>query len=91
MKILTWVLRFAVFLLLFMFAVHNTEPVVLHLVLGHVWQAPLAIVLLVVFALGALLGIFSLLGLIFRQRREISRLKRSTTASATPIDLPPSA
>lgn len=91
MKILIWVVRLAVFLLLFIFAAHNTEPVTLHLILGHVWQAPLAIVLLVVFILGCLLGVFSVLGLIFRQRREISRLKRSPAPSTTPIDLPPTA
>ncbi len=91
MKILTWVIRLAVFLLLFIFAAQNTEPVVLHLILDHVWQAPLAIVLLVVFALGCLLGVFSMLGLVFRQRREISRLKRPVVPNPASIDLSPGA
>jgi len=76
MKIITWALRLAIFLFLFVFAVQNTEPVTLRFLLGAAWQAPLVILLLAFFAAGALLGILSLLGLVYRQRREISRLKR---------------
>lgn len=89
MKILIWLLRLALFLFLFIFAAHNTEPVTLHLVLGYMWQAPMVIVLLVVFAIGALLGISSLLGLVYRQRREIQRLKRLDTPGPAPIEPPP--
>ena len=80
MKILTWALRLIIFLLLFLFAAHNTEPIALRFFLGQVWQAPLVIVLLVFFAAGALLGLSSLLGLIFRQRRDIQRLQKQNAA-----------
>jgi len=82
MKILTWAIRLIVFLLLFLFAAYNTEPVALRFFLGQVWQAPLVIVLLLFFAAGALLGASSLLGLVFSQRREIARL-RGKPGSAT--------
>lgn len=89
MKILTWAVRLIIFLFLFAFAVQNTEPVSLHFVLGRVWQAPLVIVLLVFFAAGALLGILSLLGLVFGQRREISRLKNELKKPASPAVIEP--
>ena len=89
MKILIWILRFLAFLIFFVFAVQNTEPVALRFVLDQTWQAPLVIVLLLFFALGALLGMFSLLGLVFRQRREISRLKRQQAAVGDNVEQAP--
>jgi len=76
MKILVWSVRLAIFLFFLLFAVQNTALVSLRLFADQVWQAPLVLVLLAFFAAGALLGISSLLGVIYRQRREISRLKR---------------
>lgn len=89
MKILTWALRLAIFLFLFVFAVQNTEPVVLHFILGQSWQAPLVILLLAFFAGGAMLGVLSLLGLILRQRREIARLERVLAKPAAPVAVEP--
>ncbi|MBK7901067.1 MAG: LapA family protein [Azonexus sp.] len=88
MKALAWGLRAAILLLLLAFAVTNTEPVVVHFVLGQVWQAPLVVVLLSFFAAGGLLGALSLVGVLYRQRREIRRLK-GATAKATPLDPAP--
>lgn len=91
MKILIWVVRILLFFCFFVFAVQNTDPVAMRLLPGQNWQAPLVIVLLVFFALGALLGVSSLLGLVFRQRREISRLKQSNGAPASTDERVPSA
>ena len=77
MTALTWVIRLIIFAFLTVFAVQNTELVTLTLALDYQWQAPLVIVLLAFFAGGAILGVLSLLGTIFSQRREISRLKRA--------------
>lgn len=76
MTALTWAARLVIFSFLVVFAVQNTDPVTLNFVLDHVWQAPLVIILLAFFAAGALLGVLSVLGVIYRQRREISRLRR---------------
>lgn len=89
MKILTWALRLIIFLFLFAFAAQNTEPVNLHLIAGPVWQAPLVIVLLAFFAAGVLLGVLSLLGVIFSQRREIARLRRQSEKPAAPVVIEP--
>jgi lipopolysaccharide assembly protein A len=89
MTFLTWAIRLLIFAFLLVFAVQNTDTVVLHFVLGQQWQAPLVIVLLAFFAMGALLGALSLLGVIFRQRREISRLKHDLAKPPVPAISPP--
>lgn len=75
MTALTWALRAIIFVFLVVFATQNTDPASLRLLPGIVWQTPLVIALLVFFIGGVILGALSLLGVIFRQRREISRLK----------------
>ncbi|WP_313952197.1 LapA family protein [Accumulibacter sp.] len=77
MRLFLWVVRGAVFLFLFAFAIRNTDPVGVHLFFDNVWHAPLVIVLLACFAGGALLALLSLLGTLFGQRREVARLKRA--------------
>ena len=52
------------------------QPTILRFVMDYVWEAPLVIILLAFFSGGAILGVLSLLGVIYRQRREIARLKR---------------
>lgn len=93
MTALTWVLRAIIFVFLVVFATQNTDPASLRLLPGTVWQTPLVIALLVFFIGGVILGALSLMGVIFRQRREISRLKREAVqkpASLT-LDVPPNA
>jgi len=87
MTALTWAIRLIIFSFLVVFAVQNTEPVNLHFLLDQVWQAPLVIVLLAFFSCGAVLGVLSVVGVIYRQRREIARLKRATH-KVQPVALP---
>ena len=91
MTVLTWAVRLIIFTFLVLFAIQNTGPVTLNFILGHVWQAPLVILLLAFFAGGAVLGALSLVGVIFRQRREISRLKKAADhrPPPAPVELPP--
>jgi uncharacterized integral membrane protein len=76
MTILTWAVRLIIFAFLLVFAVRNTEPITLRFILDYVWEAPQVIILLAFFTGGAILGLLSVVGVIFRQRLEISRLKR---------------
>ena len=92
MTALTWAIRLIIFVVLLLFAVQNTDPVSLRFFTGQVWEAPLVLVLLGFFVGGVVLGALSLLGVIFRQRREISRLKRSASVlkpAATDVVVPP--
>jgi lipopolysaccharide assembly protein A len=87
-RVLTWAARLAVFLLLVAFAAKNVEPVTLRFYFDQVLRAPLVLVLLGAFALGALLGVLAMLGTVLRQRREISALRRSD-GDGPPVLPPP--
>lgn len=76
MTFLTWAIRLFLITLLVVFAVQNNELVKIRLTPEQFWQAPLVLILLAFFASGVVIGILSMLGILYRQRREISRLKR---------------
>ena len=76
LTIVAWILRVMLFLALFLFAIKNTETVTLRFWFDQTWQAPLVLLLLAFLAGGALLGVLACLARLFRQRREIARLKR---------------
>jgi uncharacterized integral membrane protein len=80
MRALAWTLRIILFLALFLFALKNTDSVSLRLYFDQVWQAPLILLLLVFFAAGAAMGVLATLAMVFRQRREIARLRREVSA-----------
>ena len=85
MRILTWAIRLAVFLLLVAFAAKNVEPVTLRFYFGIAPQAPLVLWLLASFALGALFGVLALLSTVLRQRREISILRKPAEPAPPPV------
>jgi lipopolysaccharide assembly protein A len=82
MRVLMLLTSSMVFLLLFGFAIKNADVVALRYFLGFEWRAPLVIIVLIFFVAGVALGIFASLGKIYRQRREITRLKRELRGRA---------
>ena len=80
MKYLLWLLRLLVFAILLGFAIRNVDPVTVRFYLGNEWQAPLALVLLIAFVLGAIGGVLASLGLMFRKRSEIVSLRKQLRA-----------
>jgi uncharacterized integral membrane protein len=76
MRYFAWLLKAALFILLLGFAVKNSDVVTLQYYLGYQWQAPLVLVILLFFALGAAVGVVASLGFLFRQRRELSALRK---------------
>ena len=84
MTALTWALRFIIVSFLIVFAIQNTELVILRVMPGYFWEAQLVVVLLAFFAAGAVLGVLSVLGIIYRQRREVVRLKREMVKVVEP-------
>ena len=85
MRIVTWAIRLALFVLLVAFAAKNVEPVRLRFYFDLELQAPLVLVLLAAFAVGALFGVAALVGTLLRQRREISVLKRPAEPAPPPM------
>jgi lipopolysaccharide assembly protein A len=75
-RVVAWVLRIALFILVLGFALRNSDIVTVRFYLGYEWQASLILVMLLAFAGGAAFGALALLPALFRQRRRISRLHR---------------
>lgn len=76
------------FLLLLGFAAKNSDTVTLRYYLGYEWQAPLVLVMLMFFALGAALGIAACLGYLFRQRRQLAALRKELRMAGRAPDNP---
>jgi lipopolysaccharide assembly protein A len=79
MKILVWLLRLFILLVLVWFSVKNSEIVTLH-AYPYSWQAPLVLVILAFFAGGVMLGLMASLGSIYRLKREIGGLNKEIRA-----------
>jgi len=77
MRIVVWVLRIIVFLVVLAFAIKNTERVPVHFFGNYaIDNVPLIIVMLVAFVLGLVLGLLVTLLSGMRKQRELNRLKR---------------
>lgn len=76
MRIVMWILRLALFFVLFGFAVKNDQIVSLHFFFGKEWSLSLVFVILIAFAAGAILGVTATFASLLRNRREIGRLRR---------------
>lgn len=68
MRLISWLLRIVVFVLLVSFVAKNFDTVTLHYYLDYKYQLPLSIVLLICFALGMVIGYLSFLGNKFKRK-----------------------
>lgn len=80
MKIVSRVIAIILFLAFFGLALKNTHLVTLNFFLGYQRTDPLALILLVCFVVGALLGILAMTPSVFRHRREANRQKKALAA-----------
>lgn len=77
MRILIWLVRVVVVVLLLWFAVKNADTVTLRGYLDSTLTAPLALILLAFFGGGMLLGLLASLMSIVRLKREVRNLNRA--------------
>ena len=91
MRALVWIIRGAVFLTLFAFALNNREEASIHWFFGQIWRAPMVLIVLAAFGLGCAFGIFAMVPSWWRHRR-LSRnhMRRASdrtavAAQATPV------
>lgn len=89
MRLVSLLTKLLVFLLLLGFAAKNLDAVAVRYFLGFEWQAPLAFVVLLFFALGVVAGILTALGIVLRQRRELQALRRDLRRQAAAPAVPP--
>jgi len=66
---LSWLLKAAIFFVVFAFALNNQGAVRLHLFFGAYWDAPLVLVVLAALVLGLVLGVAVMTPLWLRARR----------------------
>jgi len=76
MKLITWVVRILVFVVLLVLALDNTQTATMNFPLGHPWSAPLILIGLAFFVVGLVVGLLSALPALFRMRLENGRVKR---------------
>lgn len=69
-------LGFCLFLAVLGLTLKNTQPVTLFYYFGFRWDAPLVLVLLIAFCVGAMAGIVASLSLAITQRRRLQALQR---------------
>ncbi len=83
MKLIGWLIRLGVFILLVGFALSNTETATLRFfgIPQFEWRAPLVLFLLAFFAGGALLGVLASMPMVMRRNRELAALRREMHTS----------
>ncbi len=87
MRALSWTLRLLLFVVLFGFALKNADPVLIRFYMGLQWEASLALVALIFFGIGIAAGGIACFGYVYRQRREILKLRKDLrTKPAVPED-----
>ena len=93
MRLLAWLARVGLFVLLLGFALSNTEPVSLRFlgVAAFEWRAPLVVFLLVFFAAGIVLGAAAVMPRVLLQRRNLLRAQRESTLARRAADNAPAA
>jgi lipopolysaccharide assembly protein A len=77
MKIVSRIFAVILFVLFFGFALKNDQIVTLQYFWGYAQSAPLVILLLVFFLIGAILGVLAMVPIVFRHRRDISNHKKT--------------
>jgi lipopolysaccharide assembly protein A len=90
-QFLVWTLRLLIVAVLVWFAVKNADPVTIKGLPDQAWQAPLVFVLLVAFVGGVVIGLLAWLPTVVRQKREVSRLKKSLAQAQIPPAARPAA
>ena len=75
MKYLFWLLKAAIFLLLFAFALNNRHEVTLHFLLGYALTLPIMVIVLGSFAIGALAGMVVMLPRCWRYKRAAAKMQ----------------
>ena len=88
MRYLSWISRLLFFVLLFGFALKNSDPVTVRFYLGAHWEASLALVVLIFFGIGIAAGVIACFAYIYRQRRDILQLRKELRARpGSPADV----
>lgn len=84
-KIISYLVAIVVLIFGTVFAIYNSSVVTLNLVLFST-DMPLAFLLILTLILGAGLGILASMGMMYRNRRELNKLKKQAKLNKTEIN-----
>jgi lipopolysaccharide assembly protein A len=84
MHYLAWLVRIIVFLVLFGLAIKNNQPVTLRYFFHSEWQTSLVMLLFLFFALGVMIGAFTLMLNVLQMRRELAKAHSQLNRSELP-------
>ena len=73
MRVLVWLFRAFIFFALFAFALNNSQEAQVRWFFGHEWRAPMVIIVLLAFGLGAALGVLAMVPAWWKHRRVAQR------------------
>ena len=88
MRLLVWLVRAALFFLLFAFALNNQHEASIRWFFGHEWRTNMVFVVLAAFALGCVFGIMAMLPSWWRQRSVARRRRGSDADDSSQLALP---
>jgi lipopolysaccharide assembly protein A len=93
MRLVVWLLRAALFFVLFAFALNNQHDASIRWFFGREWHTPMVFIVLAAFGLGCAFGVLAMVPAWWRHRR-VARRHAPTAADTmtdTSILVPPSA
>ncbi len=82
MRFISWLFWAVLFVVALLFAITNTAVIDLNFFGNLGWRAPLIVFLLIAFVAGAATGLLAIVPTLFRQRREIARLRKDLKLAA---------
>ena len=91
-RLLTWILKAAVFFALFAFALNNQQDATVHLLVGRQWRAPMTLIVLAAFGIGLVVGVLGMLPRWWSRPRDAARpaaARSDTAAPGGPLTEPP--
>lgn len=89
MKYLSWLLKAALFFVVFAFALNNLDDVQVHFFFGNSWQAPLVLVVLSALMIGVVLGALLIMPLWLKARQALKAKHQSPSPSEPDQDSSP--
>lgn len=84
MKWLSRIIAIVFFIFFFGLALKNTQEMALYFFWGYELRGPLVLIVLCFFIAGCILGLLAMTPMIFRQRRELGRFRKSSQESVQP-------
>lgn len=84
-KVLRYISAISILILGAIFSIYNADVVVINLVIFK-QELPLAFLLILTLIFGAILGVLTTMSLMYRTRRELSKLKKQAELNKTEIN-----